>query len=196
MPQGSPLSPLLSNVLLDQLDKYLNRSGCRFIRYAFDFSIYTKSKAEAKRIGNQVYLFLKEKLDLPLKKAKSGIRRPHSFKVLGYGFTSVYKKGVRGQYQLVVSKAAWQTLKRKLKYATKKTLPLKLAERLKRLKLIYQGWLNNFRLGSIQSKLKQIDEWLRNRIRYCLWHDWKKLERKPEEPHTIRHIARSSLRLE
>ncbi len=178
LPQGSPLSPLLSNILLDRLDKYLKQRGLKFIRYADDFSIYTKSKAEARKIGNQVYRFLKEKLDLPINRAKSGIRRPNSFKVLGYRFTPVYKKGVKGQYQLVVSKEAWQALKRKLKYATKKTLPLSLPERLQRLKLIYQGWLNNFRLGSIRAKLKKADEWLRNRLRYCIWHDWKKLERK------------------
>ncbi|MEO1487750.1 MAG: group II intron reverse transcriptase/maturase [Bacteroidota bacterium] len=168
LPQGSPLSPLLSNILLDQLDKYLKEKGCRFIRYADDFSIYTRSKAEAKEIGNQVYLFLKDKLDLPINKAKSGIRRPSTFKVLGYKFTPIYKKGVKGKYQLVVSKEAWKTLKRKLKYATKKTLPLSLAERLQRLKPIYQGWLNNFRLGNIHAKLKKIDEWLRNRLRYCI----------------------------
>ena len=171
LPQGSPLSPLLSNILLDQLDKYLKAKGCRFIRYADDFSIYTQSKTEAKWIGNQVYLFLKEKLDLPINKAKSGIRRPATFKVLGYGFTPIYKKGVKGKYQLVVSKESWKTLKRKLKYTTKKTLPLSLAERLERLKLIYQGWLNNFRLGNIHAKLKKVDEWLRNRLRYCIWHD-------------------------
>ena len=171
LPQGSPLSPLLSTILLDQLDKYLKAKGCRFIRYADDFSIYTQSKTEAKWIGNQVYLFLKEKLDLPINKAKSGIRRPATFKVLGYGFTPIYKKGVKGKYQLVVSKESWKTLKRKLKYTTKKTLPLSLAERLERLKLIYQGWLNNFRLGNIHAKLKKVDEWLRNRLRYCIWHD-------------------------
>jgi RNA-directed DNA polymerase len=178
LPQGSPLSPLLSNILLDQLDKYLKTKGCKFIRYADDFSIYTKSKAEARRVGNEVYLYLKEKLDLPINRSKSGIRRPSTFKVLGYKFTPIYKKGVKGKYQLVVSKEAWQTLKRKLKYATKKTLPLSLAERLQRLKLIYQGWLNNFRLGNIHAKLKKVDEWLRNRLRYCIWHHWKKLERK------------------
>ena len=178
LPQGSPLSPLLSNILLDQLDKYLKAKGCKFIRYADDFSIYTKSKAEAKAIGNQVYLFLKDKLDLPINKAKSGIRRPLTFKILGYRFTPVYKKGVKGKYQLVVSKLSWQTLKRKLKYATKKTLPLSLTERLQRLRLIYRGWLNTFRLGNIHTKLKKIDQWLRNRLRYCIWHHWKKPERK------------------
>jgi len=178
LPQGSPLSPLLSNILLDQLDKHLKSKGLRFIRYADDFSIYTKSKAAARSIGNAVYLFLKEKLDLPVNRSKSGIRRPSNFKMLGYGFAPVYKKGVKGTYQLVVGKSAWQTLKRKLRYLTRKTLPLSLAERLHRLKPIYKGWLNNFRLGAIQTKLKKVDEWLRNRLRYCIWHDWKKPERK------------------
>ncbi|WP_316928344.1 group II intron maturase-specific domain-containing protein [Cellulophaga algicola] len=168
----------MSNIMLDQLDKHLKVREFRFIRYADDFSIYTKSKAAARAIGNEVYLFLKEKLDLPVNRAKSGIRRPSTFKVLGYRFTPVYKKGVKGKYQLIVSESAWQTLKRKLRYLTKKTLPFSLAERLQRLKLIYRGWLNNFRLGNIETKLKKLDEWLRNRLRYCIWHDWKKPERK------------------
>jgi len=178
LPQGSPLSPLLSNIMLDQLDKYLKSKGFRFIRYADDFSIYAESKAAARAIGNAVYVFLRDRLDLPINREKSGLRRPLTFKVLGYRFTSVYKKGVKGKYQLVVSKEAWQSLKQKLRYATKKTLPYSFQERLQRLKLIYQGWLNNYRLGNILAKLKKIDEWLRNRLRYCIWHDWKKLERK------------------
>ncbi|OED34897.1 hypothetical protein AB832_06755 [Flavobacteriaceae bacterium (ex Bugula neritina AB1)] len=116
-------------------------------------------------------MFLRDKLELPINWKKSGIKRPSTFKVLGYGFTPVYKKGEKGKYQLVVAKGSWDCLKRKLKYATKKTLPLGIEERLKRLRLIYQGWLNAFRLGKIHSKLKKLDEWLRNRLRYCIWHD-------------------------
>jgi len=178
VPQGSPLSPLLSNILLDVLDKELERKGLRFVRYADDFSIYAKSKVEAKKLGNEVYLFLKEKLDLPINRAKSGIRRPNTFELLGHGFTPTYKKGEKGKYQLVVKQGSWQSLKRKLKVITKKTLPYKFEERLQKLKQVWQGWVNNYRFASIQIKLKTVDEWLRNRLRYCIWHDWKKLERK------------------
>jgi len=178
LPQGSPLSPLLSNIMLDQLDQYLEAKGCKFIRYADDFSIYTKSKANARSIGNEIYLFLKDKLELPINRTKSGIRRPTTLTVLGHGFAAIYKKGVKGQYQLIVSKSSWQELKRKLKQVTKKTLPYKFTERIAKIKLIYQGWINNYRLASIYTKLKKVDEWLRNRLRYCIWHDWKRPERK------------------
>lgn len=178
LPQGSPLSPLLSNIMLDQLDKYLESKGCKFIRYADDFSIYTKTKSSAKTIGNEIYIFLRDRLALKINRDKSGIRRPSNFTVLGHRFTSVYKKGSKGQYQLIVSKGSWEELKRKLKRVTKKTLNYSLSERMKALKLIYQGWINNYRLASIYTKLKKLDEWLRNRLRYCIWHDWKKPERK------------------
>lgn len=178
LPQGSPLSPLLSNILLDQLDQYLEKRGLRFIRYADDFSIYTRSKSDAKAIGNEIYVYLRDKLDLQINREKSGIRRPTKIEVLGHSFASVYKKGSKGQYQLVVSKGSWIKLKRKLKRVTKKTLSYSFKERLRAIKLIYQGWINNYRLASIYTKLKQVDEWLRNRLRYCIWHDWKKPERK------------------
>lgn len=178
IPQGSPLSPLLSNIMLDQLDKYLKHKGYKFVRYADDFSVYTTSKSKARDIGNTIYLFLRDKLDLPVNREKSGIRRPNTFKILGHGFVPIYNKGIKGQYQIVVSKKSWQGLKRKLKYITKKTLPMSIRQRLVELKLIYRGWLNNFRLGRIEGKLKKLDEWLRNRLRYCIWADWKKPERK------------------
>tara|TARA_B110000967_G_C18824021_1_gene530319 strand:- start:29 stop:1309 length:1281 start_codon:yes stop_codon:yes gene_type:complete len=178
IPQGSPISPLLSNIILDVLDKEMQNQGLRYVRYADDFSIYAKSKIEAKRTGNSMYLFLRDKLKLPINGAKSGIRRPVNFKLLGHGFVPIYKKGIKGQYQLVVKQESWEKFKRNLKSLTKKTKPMSLLERLERLNQVCRGWMNNYRLTNIYAKLKKLDEWLRNRLRYCIWHDWKKLERK------------------
>tara|TARA_R110002050_G_scaffold6037_3_gene25790 strand:- start:419 stop:1699 length:1281 start_codon:yes stop_codon:yes gene_type:complete len=178
LPQGSPLSPLLSNILLDKLDKYLKSKGLKFVRYADDFSVYTKSKAEARKVGNEVYLFLKNKLELPINREKSGIRRPTKFVLLGHGFTPTYGKREKGDYQLVVKKGSWENLRRKLKGITKKTLPYSFKVRLYKLREVWMGWINNYRLANIKSKLIKLDEWLRNRLRYCIWHDWKKPVRK------------------
>lgn len=178
IPQGSPLSPLLSNILLDELDKELARKGLRYVRYADDFSIYAKSKTEARDIGNAIYKFLRDRLHLPINREKSGIRRPVNFELLGHGFAAVYNKGVKGQYQLIVSKKAWKNLKRKLKDISRKTRPMRITERFQKLAEVWKGWVNNFRLANIHAKLKALDEWLRNRLRYCIWHDWKKPERK------------------
>ena len=178
VPQGSPLSPLLSNIMLHELDKELEKGKYKYVRYADDFSIYTKSKSEARKVGNKIYLFLKDKLKLQINLEKSGIRKPVNFELLGCRFVSAYEKGVKGKYQIVVSDKSWKTLKQKLKTITRKTTPSSLSERIRKLKEVQRGWLNYFRMGSIKGKLKTLDSWLRNRLRYCIWHDWKKIERK------------------
>jgi RNA-directed DNA polymerase len=178
VPQGSPLSPLLSNIMLHELDRELEKKGHRYVRYADDFSVYTKSKTTARKVGNGLYLFLKNKLRLSINREKSGIRKPIQFKPLGYKFVSTYKKGDKGTYQLAVSGKGWGSLKRELKVVTKKTTPGTFDERIKKLKEIHRGWINYFRMASMQSKLKELDSWVRNRLRYCIWTDWKKLDRK------------------
>ena len=178
VPQGSPLSPLLSNIMLNELDKEMESQGLRHVRYADDFSIYTKSNQAARKIGNEIYLFLKNKLKLPINREKSGIRKPVNFTILGYGFVPTYVKGEKGKYQLVVSEKSWKTLKLKLKTITRKTIPSSFDERIQKLKEVQRGWLQYFRMASIQGKLKELDGWLRNRLRYCIWHHWKKPERK------------------
>ena len=178
VPQGSPLSPLLSNIMLHELDKELEKGQHKYVRYADDFSIYTKSKSEAKATGNKVYLFLRNKLKLQINREKSGIRKPVNFEILGCKFVPQYEKGVKGKYQVVVSDKSWKTLKQKLKTITRKTTPSSIRERTRKLNEVQRGWINYFRIGSIYNKLKALDGWLRNRLRYCIWHDWKKIERK------------------
>jgi len=178
VPQGSPLSPLLSNIMLHELDRELERQGLRFVRYADDFSIYTKTKSTARKIGNATYKFLKKKLKLSINREKSGIRRPVHFILLGFGFVPTYVKGEKGKYQLVVSEKSWKKLKQKLKTITRKTTPMSFDERIQKLNEIQRGWVNNFRMASIYNKLLELDGWVRNRLRYCIWHHWKKPEKK------------------
>ncbi len=178
VPQGSPLSPLLSNIMLNELDRKLEKQGHKFVRYADDFSIYTKSKTEARKVGNSIFQFLRDKLKLPINRQKSGIRRPVNFVILGFGFVPTYKKGEKGKYQIIVSDKSWEKLKQKLKTITRKTTPMSFDERIQKLNEVQRGWVNNFRMASIYNKLGELDGWVRNRIRYCIWHHWKKLERK------------------
>jgi len=178
VPQGSPLSPLLSNIILNELDTKLEKEGYLYVRYADDFSIYTKSKQAARKIGNIIYLFLKNKLKLPINRAKSGIRKPVQFEILGYKFVPTYNKGERGKYQLVVSDKSWDNIKLRLKGLTRKTTANTFDDRIRKLNEVQRGWLNYFRLASIVGKLGTLDSWLRNRLRYCIWHDWKKPERR------------------
>ena len=178
VPQGSPISPLLSNIMLHELDMFLEKKKIRFVRYADDFSIYTKTPSAAKGLGNMIYKFLRDKLKLPINRKKSGIRNPSNFTILGFDFVSTFKKGDKGKYQIVVAKKSWAKLKRKLKNETRKTTPKSLDERIQKLNQIQRGWVNNYRMASIQLKLEKLDGWVRNRLRYCIWHHWKKPDKK------------------
>src|SRR4051794_4885939 len=147
VPQGSPLSPLLSNIMLHELDKELEKQGLKYVRYADDFSIYTKSKSIARKTGNAVFLFLKNKLKLPINLEKSGIRKAVQFEILGHRFVPTYEKGTKGKYQLVVRDKSWENLKQKLKTITRKTTPQSIAERISKLKEVGRGWVNYLAYG-------------------------------------------------
>ncbi|UPQ78757.1 group II intron reverse transcriptase/maturase [Flavobacterium azooxidireducens] len=178
VPQGSPLSPLLSNILLHELDKEMTRRGHKFVRYADDFSIYCKSENQAKATKVVIEKFLKNKLKLTINQEKSGIRKPVNFTILGFGFVPTYEKGTNNKYQLIVAEKGWKKLKETLKSITRKTTPATFEERIAKIKEVQRGWLNYFQGTSIMGKLRDLDGWLRNRLRYCIWHHWKKPERK------------------
>ena len=97
----------------------MKSKGLKYVRYADDFSIYTKSEHAARKIGNTIYQYLRDKLKLPINREKSGIRKPVNFKILGFGFVPTYVKGEKGKYQLVVSEKSWKSLKLKLKTITR-----------------------------------------------------------------------------
>ena len=177
-PQGGPLSPLLSNILLNELDQELMRRGLHFVRYADDCSIFLRSKRAARRVKRSVTKFIEGHLRLKVNEEKTGIRRPVRFELLGYGFVSTYPKGERGKYNLRVAPKAFKRLKMKIKVITRKTSPMSFDERMDRLNDLVRGWVNYFKLASTWRKLKELDPWVRNRLRYCIWKQWKKPERR------------------
>jgi len=174
MPQGGNLSPILANILLDDLDKELTRRGHRFVRYADDISIYVRSKRAALRVQERITYFISKCLKLSVNESKSSICRPNKLELLGYGFVPSYKKGERGVWRLRISPKSYDKFKRRLKYLTRKTVPISTEERIARLNKVIRGWLQYFKYGTGYQKLIAIDGWLRNRIRYCIWHHWKK----------------------
>lgn len=178
VPQGGPLSPLLSNIVLNMLDQELAQRELRFVRYADDFSIFVKTARAAHRVKRRITGFIEKHLHLNVNTKKSAIRTPLHYEYLGFAFESSYRKGERGQYQLVVSKSSWDELKYKIRQITRKTIPASFDERIQRLLLLMRGWLNYFKPANIFGKLKTMDGWVRNRLRYCIWHHWKRPRRR------------------
>jgi RNA-directed DNA polymerase len=173
-PQGSPLSPLLSNILLDELDRELTKRGLRFVRYADDCSIFLRSECAAKRVLERITEFIEGKLKLKVNTQKTSICRPINFHTLGYNFISNYERGKKGQYRLRVSPIRFKQMKLKVKEITRKSRPLTFSERISELNSYMKGWIGYFRYAFMQGKLKELDGWIRNRLRYCLWKHWKK----------------------
>ena len=169
-PQGGPLSPLLSNILLNELDIELEKRGLKFIRYADDVSSFLKSKRTAERVRRSITKFLEKKLLLEVNQEKTKICRPVSFEVLGHSFTSYYEKGSKGKYRLSISKKSWAELKYKIKEITRKTTSIAFSERIVKLNNLMRGWLNYFINATGYSKLKYLDSWVRARLRYCIYN--------------------------
>ena len=171
-PQGSPLSPLLSNILLNNLDKELEKRGHKFVRYADDCSIFVKSEAAAARVLKSITNFIEEKLHLKVNEQKTKICKPLTYFTLGFGFYHSYKKGDKGKFCLKVSPDNWKRMKQKIREITRKTLPISLNERMKRLRAFVVGWLNYYKYVALN--LRDLDSWVRKRIRYAIWKQWKK----------------------
>ena len=177
-PQGGPLSPLLSNIVLNQLDQELTKRGHCFVRYADDCSIFLKSKRAGERVLKSITRFLEGKLHLEVNRKKTSIVSPLGFTLFGYGFVSSYQRGAKGQYRLCVAKKSWKRLKEKIKVITRKTSPIPLPDRIKKLNDLKRGWVNYFQHATGYQKLKDLDSWVRCRLRYCIWKSWKQPKRR------------------
>lgn len=167
-PQGSPLSPLLSNILLDELDKELERRGHQFVRYADDCNVYVKSEAAGERVMTSLERFLAKRLRLKINRTKSAVAKPEERKFLGYTITRY-----GGKPQLKIAPKSVQRIKAKLKPLLRRGRGMKLADTIDRLNRITRGWVAYFRLIRDKSALSAIDGWIRRHLRDIQWRQWK-----------------------
>ena len=172
-PQGGPLSPILSSIMLTELDRELEKRGHRFCRYADDCNIYVKSKRAGERVMESVTKLLEDTMKLKVNKDKSAVDRPWKRKFLGFTFYQFYGKiGIR------VHEKSINKLKNKIRKITKRNKGVSIEFRMKKLKEIIIGWLNYFKIADISGLTKELDEWTRRRIRSCYWKQWKKIKTK------------------
>jgi len=171
VPQGSPLSPLLSNIMLDELDKELSTRGHAFVRYADDCMIFCKSKRAAERTKTHIIRFIEEVLYLRVNISKTKVGYVRGMKFLGYTFY-VYS----GECRLTAHPSSYCRLQERLKLLTGRSNGMGNEYRKDKLGKLIQGWLEYFKLADMKQRLGRLDEWLRRRIRMCIWKSWKKIK--------------------
>jgi len=171
-PQGGNLSPLLSNIMLNELDKELEARGLNFVRYADDCMIFVKSEKAANRVLTSITKYIENKLGLKVNAEKSKVSKPTGIKFLGYGFWV----GAKGQYKPKPHIKSIEKLKRKLKALTCRSWSISLDSRLKKLEYVIRGWVNYFRIANMKNMLEKLDKRLRTRIRVIIWKQWKKIK--------------------
>jgi RNA-directed DNA polymerase len=174
-PQGSPLSPLLSNIMLDDLDKELEKRGHKFCRYADDCNIYVGSKAAGERVLERITKFLKTKLRLTVNPAKSGVDRPWKRKFLGYSMTMEKATRLRPSPQNV------QRLKDSVRELMRRGKGWRLERLVAELTLKLRGWGNYFKLSEVKVVFEELDSWIRRKLRNVIWRQWKKPKTRLKE---------------
>lgn len=167
-PQGGPLSPLLANIILDDLDKELERRGHKFVRYADDSNVYVKSQRAGLRVMDSIRRFVEGRLKLKINLKKSAVDRPWKRKFLGFSFT------VERESRIRIAQQSIKRFKDKVRELTSRSRGISLKERLERLNTYLRGWMGYFRLTQAPSVLEALDEWIRRRLRMCLLKQWKK----------------------
>jgi len=172
-PQGGNLSPILSNIMLNELDKELEARGLHFVRYADDCVIAVGSNAAANRVMNTITKWIERKLGLKVNAEKTRTTKPTRLKYLGFGFVKMEGKWEARPHQDSIAK-----FKRKLKQLTKRSWSISMDERIKRLNWVIRGWINYFRIGKMKTNMTRIDGHLRTRIRIVIWKQWKTSQKR------------------
>jgi RNA-directed DNA polymerase len=167
-PQGGPLSPLLSNLVLDELDRELERRQHRFVRYADDCNIYVASERAGKRVMQSVTGFIQRRLKLKVNEAKSAVARPQERKFLGFSFTY----GTRAKRR--IAPKALLRCKRRVRELTRRTLGISMEQMTKELASYLRGWKSYFGYCETPSVLHGLDQWVRHRLRSVIWKQWKR----------------------
>ena len=168
-PQGGPLSPLLSNILLDELDKELERRGHKFCRYADDCNIYVQSRSAGERVLKSLTRFLERRLRLRVNAEKSAVARPWERKFLGYSFTA------QREARLKVASGSVQRLKEKLRAIFRRGRGRNLSKLIEEeLTPLLRGWMNYFRLAEVKGIFEELDSWIRRKLRNLIWRKWKR----------------------
>ncbi|WP_243282475.1 group II intron reverse transcriptase/maturase [Clostridium saudiense] len=169
-PQGGPLSPLLSNIMLDELDKELENRGHKFCRYADDCNIYVKSKRAGERVMENITNFIEGKLKLKVNSNKSAVERPWRRKFLGFTLGTMFGKAYSS-----VSKQSLKKHKDKLREILSRSKPMTLEQRIIKLNKVNIGWINYYGIAKCKGIVVQLDKWIKQRLRMCIWKQWKKV---------------------
>jgi len=174
-PQGGPLSPLLANILLDDLDKELERRGLRFVRYADDCNIFAASKRAGERVMESVTKFVEGKLKLKVNRDKSAVDRPWKRKFLGFSFLSNREATIRLAPRTV------ERFKERVRAITSRSRAASMEQRIQELNRYITGWMGYFRMASAKGHCEVLDQWIRRRLRMCLWKQWKRVRTRYRE---------------
>lgn len=172
VPQGGPLSPLLANIMLDDLDKELTKRGHRFVRYADDCNVYVRSSRAGERVMESITEFVEKRLKLKVNRDKSAVDRPWKRKFLGFSFTWHKQPKIR------VAPKSLKRFKDKVRILTKRNRGQSMAARLEALNAYLRGWSGYYRRAETRSVFADLDEWIRRRLRMCLLKQWKKPKTK------------------
>jgi len=170
-PQGGPLSPILSNILLDDLDKELERRGLPFVRYADDFAVFAKSQRAAERIMASVSRYLTDELRLVVNQEKSRVVTSEEFEYLGFAF-------VKSRATINVAAKSVRKFKQRIRELTGRSWGVSMERRLSELRSYVRGWMGYFGLASQLKLFDKLDQWIRRRIRMCYWKQWRRPKRR------------------